>query len=94
MVQPHLYKKFKSAEQAGVELITTVCPGCNVALDREQPHINERYGEAFKIPVIDLSQLIALALGIPIHKLGFAANTTSINGVLGKLGVGKETADG
>jgi len=94
MVQPHLYKKLKSAEQAGVELITTVCPGCNVALDREQPNINRRYGEAFKIPVIDLSQLIGLALGMPIRKLGFAANTTPLNGVLEKLGIGKETADG
>ena len=94
IVRPHLYKKFKSAEQAGVELITTVCPGCNVALDREQPNINKRYGEAFKIPVIDLSQLIALALGVPIHKLGFAANTTPVNNVLKRLGIGKETADG
>ena len=93
-VQPHLYKKFKSAQQAGVELITTVCPGCNVALDREQPNLNKRYGEAFNIPVIDLSQLIALALGVPIRKLGFAANTTPLNGVLEKLGIGKETADG
>jgi heterodisulfide reductase subunit B len=94
MVQPHLLKKFKSAEQAGVELITTVCPGCNVALDREQPNINMRYGENFKIPVIDLSQLIALALGVPVHKLGFPANTTPLNSVLEKIGIGKETADG
>jgi len=94
IVQPHLYKKFKSAEQAGVELITTVCPGCNVALDREQPNINKRYGEAFKIPVIDLSQLIALALGVQISKLGFTANTTPLNNVLERLGIGKETADG
>jgi len=86
MVQPHLYKKFKSAKEAGVELLTTVCPGCNVALDREQPNLNMRYGEEFGIPVIDLAQLIALALGVPIQKLGFGANTTSLDGVLEKLG--------
>ena len=86
MVQPHLYKKFKSAKEAGVELLTTVCPGCNVALDREQPNLTKRYGEEFKIPVIDLSQLIAFALGVPVQKLGFGANTTSLDGILEKLG--------
>ncbi len=88
-VQPHLYKKFKSAKDAGVELLTTVCPGCNVALDREQPNLSKRFGEQFKIPAIDLGQLIAIALGVPISKLGFAANTIPLDGVLKKLGLEK-----
>ena len=88
-VQPHLYKKLKSAKDAGVELITTVCPGCNVALDREQPNLSKRYGEDFRIPVIDLSQLIALTLGVPLIKLGFEANTIPVDNVLEKLGLAK-----
>ena len=36
VVQPHLGRKLDSAKEEGVELITTTCPGCNVALDREQ----------------------------------------------------------
>ncbi len=89
IVQPHLHKKLKSAALAGVQLMTTVCPGCNVALDREQPNLNKLYGEEFHIPVIDLSQLIALALGVPISKLGFAANTTSLDYALKKLNYDK-----
>jgi heterodisulfide reductase subunit B len=89
MVQPHLYKKFASARDAGVELMTTVCPGCNTALDREQPNLAKRWGETFDIPVIDMSQLIALALGVPISKLGFNANTVSLDGILKKLGIEK-----
>jgi len=89
IVQPHLHKKFKSAQEAGVELMTTVCPGCNVALDREQPNISRRYGEQFHIPVIDLAQLIALALGVPLFKLGFAANTIPLDQVLRKMGYEK-----
>lgn len=89
LVQPHLYKKFKSAQEAEVELITTVCPGCNVALDREQPSLAKKgYGE-FNIPVIDMGQLIALALGVPVKRLGFDANTVPVDKVLIKLGVGK-----
>ena len=89
LVQPHLYKKFKSAKEAGVELMTTCCPGCNTALDREQPNLTKRYEEEFAIPVIDIGQLIGLAMGVPLEKLGFDANTIRMDGVLKKLGIGK-----
>ena len=65
----------------------SVCPGCNVALDREQPNLGKRYGTDFNIPVIDLSQLIALAMGVPPQKLGFGANTIPLTGILKKLGL-------
>jgi heterodisulfide reductase subunit B2 len=87
VVHPQLGKKFQSAMEEGVELMTTVCPGCNVALDREQPNLAERGFGEFGIPVIDLGQLIALALGVPVHKLGFAANTTPVDAVLRRLGL-------
>lgn len=87
LVQPHLYKKFLSAQDAGVELMTTVCPGCNVALDREQAAMTEKGMGPFNIPVIDLGQLIALAVGVPVAKLGFQANTITLDGILKKLGI-------
>ena len=89
VVQPHLAKKFDSAKEEGVELMTTVCPGCNVALDREQIKLAERGFGPYDIPVIDLGQLIGLALGVPVWKLGFNANTIPLEGVLSKLGLGK-----
>jgi len=92
-VQPHLYKKFLSAKEAGVELMTTVCPGCNVGLDREQPNLNRRFEDNFNIPVIDLGQLIALALGVPLKKLGFEANTIPLDGVLDRLGIERGEQD-
>ena len=88
-VQPHLYKKFTSAKEAGVEIMTTTCPGCNTALDREQPNLNKRYEETFNIPVIDLGQLIGIALGVPLKKLGFEANTIPMDGILNRLGIEK-----
>jgi heterodisulfide reductase subunit B len=87
LVQPQLHKKMASAREEGVELMTTVCPGCNTALDREQPNLTKRGWGDFAIPVIDLGQLIALALGVPVEKLGFAANTVSLNPVLERLGL-------
>ena len=86
-VQPQIQKKLLSAREDGVELMTTVCPGCNTALDREQPNLDEKGMGDFNIPVIDLAQLIALALGVPVKKLGFAANTVKLDAVLSKLGL-------
>lgn len=90
IVQPHLSKKLDSAKSEGVQLITTTCPGCNVALDREQPNLAERGLGPYDIPVIDLSQLIGLAIGVPVKSLGFKANTISMDGILNTLGLGKE----
>lgn len=89
VVQPHLARKFDSAKEEGVELMTTVCPGCNVGLDREQPALAERGFGPYNIPIIDLGQLIGLCLGVPIQKLGFNANTVPLDGVLSKLGLDK-----
>lgn len=89
VVQPHLGRKLDSAKEEGVELITTVCPGCNVALDREQPSLAKRGFGPYNIPVIDMSQLIALTMGVKIDRLGFNANTVSMEGVLNKLNLGK-----
>ncbi len=94
VVQPHLLKKLKSARDHGVELITTVCPGCNVALDREQPNLS-RLGEGeFSMPVMDLGQLIALAIGVPPARLGFQANTIPPERVLAKLKIHHKSAEG
>jgi heterodisulfide reductase subunit B2 len=89
-VQPQIQKKLQSAKDEGVELMTTVCPGCNTALDREQPTLAEKGMGEFDIPVIDMAQLIALALGVPVKKLGFPANTVKLDTVLAKLGLEQE----
>jgi heterodisulfide reductase subunit B len=87
VVQPHLFKKFKSAQEENVECLLTVCPGCNTALDREQPALAEQTGETFGIPVMDLGQMIALALGIKPQKLGFEANSVPVDPIFKKLDI-------
>ncbi len=89
VVQPHLGRKFDSAKEEGVELMTTTCPGCNTALDREQVALANRGFGPYNIPVIDIGQLIGLAMGIDLDKLGFAANTIPMEGVLERIGLGK-----
>ncbi len=75
---PHTYNKLRAAKEEGVELLLTVCPGCNVQLDRAQALVKERGFEEIGIPVIDFSQFIAWALGVPEELLGFEMNTVPV----------------
>ncbi|MDH7578235.1 MAG: CoB--CoM heterodisulfide reductase iron-sulfur subunit B family protein [Bacillota bacterium] len=75
---PHAYNKLKNAKEEGVELLLTVCPGCNVQLDRSQIAMKERGMGEIGIPVIDLSQLIAWTLGVPGELLGFHMNSIPV----------------
>ncbi|NPV30619.1 MAG: CoB--CoM heterodisulfide reductase iron-sulfur subunit B family protein [Firmicutes bacterium] len=72
------YRKIRSAREEGAELLLTVCPGCNVQLDRSQAVMKERGMGDFALPVIDLSQLIAWTLGVPEELLGFEMNTVPV----------------
>lgn len=82
----HACKKLLNLKEEGADVLLTVCPGCNVQLDREQPVIAERgWGEVF-IPVMDFAQLVALSLGVPPQQLGFEANTVAVDALLAKLG--------
>lgn len=91
---PHVRKKLVSVLEEGADVIVTLCPGCNVQLDREQPSLAERGWERVFIPVIDFAQLVALSLGIPAGQLGFEANTVPLTGLLAKLGLEVGLADG
>lgn len=94
VVQPHLLKKLESAREHAVELITTVCPGCNVALDREQPNLSRLGRGEFAIPVMDLGQLIALAIGVPAARFGFQANTIPMDRIIAKLKLPAQAKEG
>ncbi|NPV91187.1 MAG: CoB--CoM heterodisulfide reductase iron-sulfur subunit B family protein [Firmicutes bacterium] len=87
---PHARKKLASVKEAGADVIVTVCPGCNVQLDREQPTLAERGWGDISIPVIDFSQLAALSLGVDHRVLGFEANTVPVAPLLDKLGLVEE----
>jgi heterodisulfide reductase subunit B len=60
----------RCADENGAEVISTVCPLCQMNLEAYQPQINQRYGSAYKMPVVYFTQLIGLALGIEPGKLG------------------------
>ena len=51
------------AKKAGADFLVLICPKCAGALDVNQPKIVEKFGEDSELPVVYLTQLMALAFG-------------------------------
>ena len=59
-----------SAKRAGADCIMVACPLCHANLDIRQKEIEEASGEQYGMPVFYMTQLLALAAGVPVGKLG------------------------
>jgi heterodisulfide reductase subunit B2 len=58
------------AERSGAQCMAVACPMCQINLDMRQGEINKTKKKEYKMPVIYVSQLLGLCLGIAPRKLG------------------------
>lgn len=77
----------QEAIESGADCIVTPCPLCHLNLDSRQPEVERVIGEKLGLPVLHLSQLVALALGVSAKELGLDRHIVSTRSVLEKLGV-------
>jgi heterodisulfide reductase subunit B len=82
---PHTKMKLDNLNAAEPDAVVVVCPYCLAQIDRMQQKLNYRGSGKYKVPVIHLVQLIGLALGVDIVKLGFDAHTISFENFLKKF---------
>lgn len=59
--------KLENITKAGANVIVNPCPFCHLQYDRGQDHLKDDE----KVPVLHLSQLYGLAMGVEESKLGF-----------------------
>jgi len=78
-------KIFTNAKENGAECIITPCPLCQMNLDAYQSKVSSRYGLDLSIPVLFVSQLIGLALGIDTLSLGLNTNIISPQKVISHI---------
>lgn len=78
-------KHLKTAIAAGADCMVTPCPLCHLNLDSRQPEVERVIGEPLGLPVLHLSQLVALAVGVPPQELGLDKHIVSTRSVLDKL---------
>ena len=69
------------AKAAGAQLLATPCPLCHLVLDVYQRKAAKEVGERIDMPVLHLSQLVGLALGIAPETLGLDRHLVSVEPV-------------
>lgn len=75
----------QAAIAAGADCLVTPCPLCHLQLDSRQPEIAAAIGQKLDLPVLHLSQLVCLALGLEPHQLGLDRHMVSTRSVWQKL---------
>jgi len=65
------------ARKAGAELIVTLCPLCHFMLDAKQKILELKHGVDIGIPVLYVTQLVGIALGLGPVELGLEMNSVS-----------------
>jgi heterodisulfide reductase subunit B len=63
----------ESAKAAGADCIVVACPLCHGNLDIRQKEIEGMYEASYGLPIFYLTQLVGIALGIPVERLGLDA---------------------
>jgi len=60
------------AREAGAECIAVACPMCQINLDMRQEDIFREMGRRYDLPIIYITQLMGLCLGLPAQELGLS----------------------
>jgi heterodisulfide reductase subunit B2 len=76
------HKLLSMAHQAGAQCIAVACPLCQVNLDLRQADACAAHGELPRTPVMYITQLLGLALGLSKKELGLKALSVSADALL------------
>jgi len=72
----------RGASVSKVEALATSCPVCEYNLGRRQLDVRTRFNEVNEIPTFYFTQLLAVALGLPLSDLGLKLNEKSSEALL------------
>ena len=78
--------KLDDVRDTDANAMTLVCPFCNVMYDDNQRKVESTFDEKYGIPVLNLPQIIGLAMGIDEKELGLRENRVKTKQLLATLG--------
>jgi len=67
------------------DAIVLACPFCGIMFDKYQRTLEEELETTYGLPVLYVTQLLGLALGVPPDELGFDVNTVPVEELLEKV---------
>ncbi len=73
------------AKNSGAECVAVACPMCQINLDMRQADIKRTTGRNYQMPVMYISQLIGLCLGINDKELGLNRLINSPSEIMAKV---------
>ena len=76
------HKLLSMARQAGARCIAVACPLCQINLDLRQADAVRAHGNIPKTPILYITQLLGLALGLSAKELGLDALIVSASSLL------------
>lgn len=79
------HKLLSMAHRAGADCIAVACPLCQVNLDLRQSDAKKAHGDLPDMPVLYITQLLGLALGLEAKQLGIEALSVSADSLLKKV---------
>jgi heterodisulfide reductase subunit B len=79
-------KILEMAKASGAHLIVVACPLCQSNLDMRQPDIEKTTGKKYDIPILYLTQLMALAFGYPAADMRFNKHIVGVENALSNIG--------
>ena len=83
------FKILECAKESGADAIMVVCPLCHLMLDANQHAMEKKFGTEIDLPVLYVTQLTGLALGLGVEELGMGMNSVSPAPVLERLEVAR-----
>jgi heterodisulfide reductase subunit B len=75
------HKILANAKFHGAQVVAVACPMCHSNLDMRQLDVNRQYGKQ-NLPIMFLTQLVGLALGMSEKELGLKKHFTKATGVV------------
>jgi heterodisulfide reductase subunit B len=69
----------KDASDRKAEVVVVACPMCHSNLDMRRPEINKYLDENITMPVLYISQVLGLAVGLDAKTLGLNRHMTEVN---------------
>lgn len=84
-------KRLQEAKDKGADCMVTPCPLCDISLDVYQGEAEKLYKRKTQLPVFNLSQLVALALGADVDELKFKKHLVSPHSVVATVISGQKS---
>jgi heterodisulfide reductase subunit B len=72
----------QSAEDYRADLILCMCPMCQLNMDAYQGKVGSFFHKTFKMPIVFFTQLLGVALGLDMKKLGFGKELVAAEPVI------------